>query len=242
MSARRAGAASALLVAALVVSGCAPAPDPDWTPPQWPGHQLRLLDALPAPLDPIAAAALTPQRLSNPRVGVHARMAYLPGRGAAVVAFNKRVDKVVRGTVQRRAAVAGTRYSPAVGGHTARLDKRGCVQGSTTLPAADILADPRLGPAGGTGSAVVCDIVAASGPFLGQRLRVVTGDRRGVAADRSMVLYADTETGETATGTRLWSDEAAASLHAGVVDALRRSAGALSTAPARSADQAQAER
>lgn len=227
---RRAGTASALLVAALVVTGCAPAVDASWRPPAWPAAEVTVLDAPPAALD-AAAAHLTPQRLRGG--AVQARMAYLPGTGDVAAAFNARLDDLVRAAI----AASGADYAPTVGGRDGGLGDRGCVPGSTLLPAAEVLADPLLGP--GSGSAAVCDVVVAGGDVVGERMRVVTGTPDGVTADTTTILYIDTATGELVTGTQLWIDEAAATLRDDVVEAIRRSAGALSLAPIAPPDDAQ---
>ncbi len=85
---------------------------------------------------------------------------------------------------------------------------RGCVRGSTLASAADILRQAAWGPAGGTGTAIVCDIVVAAGSFLGERVRVVTGSPTAVASDVSTVLYTDLTTGEVVTADQLWTQDA----------------------------------
>jgi peptidoglycan/xylan/chitin deacetylase (PgdA/CDA1 family) len=225
---KRAAAASLLFGAALVVTGCAPAVDPGWTPPTWPAAQVQVLAAAPEPLD-ATTLPLTAQRISSS--GVQARMAYLPGTAGAAKVFNSRIDGLVR-------AAAGNSYEPTVGAQGAGLGDRGCVQGSTLRPAAEVLADPVLGP--GDGVAVVCDVVFAGGDLLGQRIRVVAGTAEAVAADTSTVLYIDTASGEVADGAGLWADGAGVTLRDDVVEAIRRDAGALGLAPIAPPDEAQA--
>lgn len=224
---RRAAAAS-LLAVAVVVTGCAPAVDPAWTPPTWPAAEVQVLAAAPEPLD-AAALPLTAQRIRAD--GVQARMAYLPGTTGAARTLNSRIDDLVR-------EAAGRSYTPTVGDQGAGLGERGCVRGSTLLPARELLADPALGP--GDGSAVVCDVVAAGGSVLGQRIRVVAGTADGITSDTSTVLYIDTESGELVDGAGLWTEGAGVTLRDDVVDAIRRDAGALGLGPVAPPDEAQA--
>ena len=224
---RRAAAASTLLVA-LVVTGCAPAVDAAWIAPTWPADRVRVLEAVPEPLD-AAALALTPQRIRSD--GVQARMSYLPGATGAAKTLNTRIDDIVR-------TAAGDSYTPTVGEQGSGLGERGCVRGSTLRPAAEVLADPALGP--GDGVAVVCDVVAAAGDVLGQRMRVVAGTADSVTSDTATVLYVDTASGELVDGAGLWIDGAGETLRDDIVEALRRDAGALGLAPIAPPDEAQA--
>lgn len=223
---RRAAAASVLALA-VVVTGCAPAVDPAWTPPTWPAAEVRVLESAPEPLD-AAALALTPQRIRAD--AVQARMAYLPGTTGAAETLNSRIDDLVR-------SAAGAGYTPTVADQGAGLGDRGCVRGSTLRPATEVLADPALGP--GDGAAVVCDVVLAGGDLLGQRMRVVAGSADGVTSDTATVLYADTSSGELVDGAGLWTDGAGETLRDDVVEALRRDAGALGLAPIAPPDEAQ---
>jgi peptidoglycan/xylan/chitin deacetylase (PgdA/CDA1 family) len=100
------------------------------------------------------------------------------------------------------------------------------------VAAAELLADPAAGPTGGAGTAVVCEVVLATGPFLAQRLRAVTGSADGIQSDSSTTLYADTQTGEVVQAAGLWTDAAAGALAGNVIEADRRAAGSLSLAPA----------
>ena len=224
----RRGAAASLLVLAVVVTGCAPAVDPAWVAPTWPADQVRVLEAAPEPLD-AAALALTPQRIRSD--GVQARMSYLPGTTGAAEVLNSRIDSIVRNA-------AGDSYTPTVGEQGAGLGDRGCVRGSTLRPAAEVLADPTLGP--GDGIAVVCDVVAAVGDLLGQRIRLVAGTADSITSDTATVLYIDTASGELVDGAGLWADGAGETLRDDIVEALRRDAGALGLAPIAPPDEAQA--
>lgn len=208
------------------VTACAPGADPDWSPPQWPAAELTVISAAPAAVDPTTVAGLAGQRLRNDEVGVQARFAYLPGPGAT--AFNDRVDALVRGAVDARSGAVGVHYRPTAFAPGAGLADRGCVVGSTERPAAEVLADAALGPVGGAGTAVVCDVVAAAGPLVAERVRIVTGGPDGVSSDESTILYGDAATGSVVTASELWAEGAAAELGSDIVEALRRDAGALS--------------
>lgn len=115
-----------------------------------------------------------------------------------------------------------------------------CRPGSTYAPAADVLAGVSIEIAGGVMStAVVCDVVAASGTFLGQRIRVVAGSADAIASDVTSTIYADLATGEAVNAADLWLPDAAEQLRADIVDGLRRDAGALSLRPVGPGDESQ---
>ncbi len=183
-------------------------------------------------------AAIVPLRVRNDAVGIQARVALLPA-ATTTADVNARVEQVVRGAIADRVAASGIAYTASPWPVGSGLADRRCSAGSTTLPAAELLADPALGPAGGSGTAVVCGIVAAGGTVVGQRVRVVSGDPAQIHSDVTTTLYADVQTGETATADALWGEGAASALGAHIVEALRRDAGALSRRPADVADETQ---
>lgn len=220
-------------VAVLALSGCAAASDPSWTPPGW-GADAVAFTTAPEPIDAATVASLTPQRLRNDAVGVQGRVALLPGAAP----MNDRMLRALRDAVAARSAATGTAYTPQVFARGAGMGDRGCVRGSTLRPAAEVLADPALGAPGGTGTAVVCDVVAAAGPVLGERVRTVAGGPGGVDADTSDIVYTDVTTGTVATAAELWTPAAPAALWAAIVEKLRREAGALSLAPVAAPDEA----
>jgi peptidoglycan/xylan/chitin deacetylase (PgdA/CDA1 family) len=231
---RRAALAAAVAAAIVAgLTGCAQPADPGWEPAQWPMASVAEIPA-PAPLDAATVPSLNGQRLRNDLVGVQARYALLPGTAP----LNDAVLGTVREGIAARAEAAGSDYAPQVFRRGAGLGDRLCVRGSTLRPASDIIADPALGPAGGVGTAVVCDVVAANGPFFGQRVRSVTSDGTGITADSQAVLYTDTATGEVVRAEQLWADSAPEELWDGIVDTLRRSNGALSLAHAAAPDDA----
>lgn len=235
----RAAACAMLAAIVVIASGCAPAVDEGWVPPQWPQSRLAVVAEPPAPLDATGFAGLEPQRLRNDGVGVQARFAYLPGASASASAFNDVVDDVVRQAIGAQSAATGVAYAPEP---STGLADRGCVAGSTTMAADALLADPATGAPNANGTTVVCDLVIASGPFLGLRLRVVSGGEGTIVSDTSTTLYVDTATGEIVRAAELWTDSAADVLGSQIVEALVRDAGSLSLRPAAVAEPEQLAR
>ncbi|WP_322409726.1 polysaccharide deacetylase family protein [Microbacterium invictum] len=221
------------LAGVLLLAACAPATDASWQPAAFPAARVAVA-AFPAALDPATVPSLRGLRIRNDAVGLQARVALLPGQSPV----NDRMIGAVRDAIGGREAATGVGYAPEVQPRGAGLGDRSCVADSTRLPAAALLADPRLGPAGGTGTAVACDIVTAAGPYLGVRMRTVTGDAAAITADTSATLYTDLRTGETVSAEALWTAEAGPALWGDIVEALRRDAGALSLAPVQPPDEA----
>ena len=202
-----------------------PAPESDWTPPKWQGVFAEAT-SLPKPLE-ATGLGLVERRLRNDEIGLQARWEQLPGAGSG----NAAIVEAIRGIVSLRGESVGVAYQPKVFARGAGLAARGCVTGSTAWPAAEVVADPATGPIGGSGVAVVCDIVFASGSVLGQRLRVLGAQDGMVTSDTSRVFYFDTCIGEGGSGAQLWAPGAAEALWAGIAQSLRRQAGLLSLAP-----------
>jgi len=220
---RRLHVVAGAIVGLALLTGCAPEVDPGWTPPAWEDAPVTVVPA-PEPLNATVATNLVGERIRNDTVGVQARWMRLPGDSA----LGEATARIVRDAVAARGAAIGVAYAPAVFPQGAGLGARSCVRGSTLRPASEILADPAIGPAAGTGTAVACDIVSAAGTVVGERIRVVTGTPEAVGADTQTLLYADTASGRTVTATQLWTDAASATLWDDTVEAIRRSAGALS--------------
>lgn len=240
MSCRR-PAVLVLAAAAAVLTACVPAARADWLPPTWEAAAVHVAEA-PAGIDagstgPLATA-LTGVRIRNDAVGVHARVSVLPD-SPQTAAFNTAVLGHVRAAIDERVAASGVAYSPVASAVGSGMTSRTCEQGSATRSAGELLADPAFGPSGGAGIAVVCDIVVARGPFIGESVRSVSGTPDAIAADATTTIYADTAAGEIATADALWADGAAAALGSHVVEALRRDAGALSRRPASPGDEEQ---
>jgi hypothetical protein len=150
-------------------------------------------------LDADAFSSLPAFRLRNDDVGVQ-------------------VTEIIRAFIDARVAASGVAYTPAAVPPDSGLGDRGCISGSTNRTASDILADPLLGPEDEAGVAVVCDIVVATGPYLGQRIRAVSSD----STDTTVVVYANTSTGEAATADKLWAEDALVALHSEIVNLVRR--------------------
>lgn len=229
----RRAALPVVLIGAFALSACAPATDAAWRPAAFPAARVAVAE-FPAAIDPAEVPALRPMRIRNDEVGVQARVALPPGR----TPLGDRVIGAVRDAIGGREAATGLAYTPQAHPRGAGLGDRGCIAGSTRLAAAELLADPRLGPANGSGTAVACDIVAAAGPYLGVRLRTVSGDATAISGDTSTTLYTDLRTGETVAADALWTPEAGPALWGDIVEALRRDAGALSLAPVQAPDEA----
>lgn len=237
---RRTGVLAVGLAVGVALTGCAPVTPGGWRPPEWDVAGLEVVDAVPAAVEAASLDMLTPRRLRNDATRIQARFVHLPGTGDRVRGFNTAVDDIVGAAVSDASARSGVAYTPAV--QSSGMSERACVAGSTTQDAAAILADPDLGVPDGTGVALVCDIVVASGPFLGERLRVIAGEDGEPVDDRSRILYVDTSTGDYTAGDGLWVQSAPDTLSAEIIELLRRDAGALSLARPTHADDDQLAR
>ncbi|MDQ1123078.1 polysaccharide deacetylase family protein [Microbacterium trichothecenolyticum] len=234
---RRTLAIAAALAVTIALAGCMPESDPDWMPRGWGAGDLRTVEAPPVPIAAGQTPGLAGERVRSDLLGLQARVMVVPGAeaiGAAVL-------QPVRAAIAARSAAVNRAYAPEVFGREAGLNDRGCVQGSTLRPAAEAIADPALGPIGGSGTAVLCDIVVAAGSVIGQRVRTIEAPGGVPTADHSEVLFADVTTGEVAGARGLWNADAASALWAESVDLLRREAGALSLAPVAPPDDSTAE-
>ncbi|GAA1687834.1 hypothetical protein GCM10009808_01030 [Microbacterium sediminicola] len=232
---RRFVGAATIAALALALAACAPVAVSGWVPPDWPSAPYPVTTA-PAPLDAAAVGGLRAERIRNDGVGIQARWALASSQDA----FNARMTAVVTDAIGARESDTGVAYSPQVFDQGAGMADRTCVAGSTLRPAAEILADPALAPAGGSGTAIVCDVVAASGSYLGERVRVVSGDAGTVTHDDATIVYAHLATDEVATAEQLWIEDAEVTLWEGIVAGLRRDAGSLSLATVAPPDEAQA--
>lgn len=244
------GLTVAAVLASLLVS-CAPAANPDWQPPSWPGGGNVTLasdvsgsdgaadaeagdgaDAAPV----IDTATLQDLgfyegRVRNDGASLQARFAEIPGDHP----FNDLVKDRLRAAVQG----TGVAFQPEAFPQDSGLADRGCVAGSYTSDAAELLADPSTGPTSGTGTAVVCEVLEAFDSVVVVGMRTVTGGPDAVSSDTATVLYGDVASGEAYDGSGLWVEGAAEQLWQSVVASLRREAGALSAAPAAAPDEAQ---
>lgn len=244
---RRAAVALGLLAVATLATKAvaAPSPQPDWMPIQRVASPVQVVRHDPAEtelppgiIDQSSVVGLVPQRLVSAAARAAARWTYLPGESA----FNERLDDLVLKAIAAHGAAQGLpAYHPAPSPTGAGLGDRGCRAGSTLLPAAEILADAALAPQGTGGPVVtvVCDVVYASGPYFGERVRVVSGTPEAVSGDTTTVLYTDTSTGQIVEAADIVRAGAVDEVWAPTVSALRLAAGALwemeATAPSESA-------
>ncbi|WOQ70678.1 polysaccharide deacetylase family protein [Microbacterium limosum] len=223
-------ALAAFAAAALVLTACAPEPDPQWQPQAWP-ESGRLVEALPAgSTSPPAAgeAAAIGQRIRNDATGIDARWAALPG-GHAV---NEAIEEIVRRAIEAQSSLSGQAYRPQAQDPGAGFASRGCEAGASTRAAGAV-----LGAGDAPRTVVVCEIVHAAGTLWGQSVRIVTGVGGVVTSDTTTTLYADVASGDVVDGSEILGD--AAGLWIDVVGMLRRQAGSLSTAPVTAPDEAQ---
>lgn len=165
-------------------------------------------------------------RIRNDALGVAARFVYVPG----VAAFNDWVNGQIWAAIQQRADATGVSYSPEAHPVSSGLGDRGCVPGSLSWRALDVLARPETGPAGGVGTAIVCEITAAFGDLIEVRMRTVDGSPEQISSDITSVLYANVASGEIVEIVDEWTSAAPAELWRATVELLRREQGALSTA------------
>lgn len=249
---RALGTGATMLAALSLVTGCADLPaDSAWHPPAWAAESSAIVslkhETMTEPTNPTDAAdaadtaeatnvpgtaGLIDGRIRNDRAGLQVRYVELQGAWE----FNDRVTSIIG------AAITGTgvsSFTPEVFDVNAGLADRGCATGAAQLPATELLADPRFGPVGGDGTAVVCEVTGTFGPVLAVAFRTVTGAAGSVKDDRVTTLLVNVESGEVTDGAELWTPEAATELWEGAVEQLRRDQGALSAAPTAPPDDAQ---
>lgn len=178
-----------------------------------------------------AELGLAPHRLRSDALGLAARFVYVPG----VPAFNDHVDRLIWAAI----GASGQPYMPEVHPVEAGLADRGCVAGSASWPAAEVLSRPETGPVGGAGTAIICEVTGAFGTTLVLVLRTVTGSAAAITSDALQTLYIDVSTGTMTEGVQEWREEAPAELWAAAGELLRRQAGGLSAAPLADPDAAQ---
>ncbi|NLB46996.1 MAG: polysaccharide deacetylase family protein [Microbacteriaceae bacterium] len=281
--ARRATLAAAV-VCALMLSlvACAPEPVRGWKPAQFaavPGITLASIgdaaladpagqvsvtgDAAivaEAPAGPVRTGSnddeLYQGRLRNTAISFAARFVYVPG----VPGFNDWVNEQLWAGIRTAEAASGAGYQPQVHPIGAGLASRGCVPGSLSWPAAQVLTRTETGVPGGSGTAVTCEVTGEFGTLIEVRMRTVTGVTAEtpaadgdsdvaagtssapvttIQADEARMLYANVATGEIVEIVDEWTDEAPVELWRSVVELLRREAGGLSTAPVSEPDDEQ---
>ena len=197
----------------------------EWTVPEW--NDTAFTIAEPAePLDPEAAEGFLSQRISNDAVGVQARYLITPDRST----LNDLTLGRVRTLVTEQADAVGTAYTPQAHDTLSGMDERGCVRGSTLLPLTDFLHDTDLAPPRASGVSITCDVMAATGPMLVQRVRTVTVTHE-TTTDEVVTLITDTVHDQTVSGTQLWQPDSADDLWNAIITTLKHDASSLSTMP-----------
>lgn len=256
-----------MLTAAMLV-GCAPEMVADWQPPtarhtaeirivsgppgvassfQQPGHHEQFENTYAAGATHTDELGLMPHRLRNDTVGVAARFVYVPGADAFNARVNDLLWNAIRLNTETHFENQGTNYTPQVHADAAQLGDRGCVAGSTTWPATDVLTRPETGTRGGEstrpGTAVTCEILNAFGDTLVIAFRTVSGSAdtadqpttasssASIETDSVITIVLDMRTGEFESGADRWNEAAAAELWQYTAELVRRQAGAISLAP-----------
>lgn len=197
----------------------------EWSPEEWPDLETQQISE-PQGIDPAETAGLKQLRILNDEIGLQARFQLLPGEGA----LNDGIVAAVRRALTEQEQRSQSRYTPQVHAVGAGLQHRGCLQGSSIIPVESLLEEPAIAPPGGIGTAITCDVVAAHGPFFGQRLRTVVADEDGVVSDASTLVYTDMHSGEIFLPYEIWNENAPAVVWNAAIELLRRQAGSLSLA------------
>jgi peptidoglycan-N-acetylglucosamine deacetylase len=223
VNARRRAVVPTLAIAAVILAACATIRTmPAWQPRPAADPEARIAVSIPRP-EPVDVDGLDVRLIyaADPGAAIGARWAELPGNAA----FNEQLRGRVAGAIDAQAAATGVDYRPAAdGAETSRT----CAPGSVGRPAAELIADPAVAPqTGGPTVAVVCEIVAASGPVLAEAVRIVTASGGAVQSDSTTVYYADTAGGFVAPSDTLITDDGLRMLLSHVVQAFKVAAGAL---------------
>jgi peptidoglycan/xylan/chitin deacetylase (PgdA/CDA1 family) len=236
-------AAASILAGAALLAGCAGIPAaPAWAPREPAPAALSISDTAAAPTRPTDASAPgTPPGLDvrllytdDPASPVAARWGEIPGNQPFTDTLRGRVTTAIA----EHAAATGTPYEPAADAPDIAPEARGCVTGSSTRPAADLIADPAFTPPGGGPSlTITCEIVAAAGSVLVEALRLTTADAGQVTSDTTTVYYADTSGAFVTTSETLISDDGLRTLLRLVVQSLKVRAGALQPEMVQSVDE-----
>jgi peptidoglycan/xylan/chitin deacetylase (PgdA/CDA1 family) len=238
--ARALRAGLALALAAALLAGCADIPDaPAWSPRDAEAAALSVTDQ---PADGVTTASATPVsgldvRLlynADPASPVAARWGEVPGNQALTDVLRDRV----RTAIAEHSALTGVAYVPAADAPAIAPDARGCLPGTSTRPAAELLADPALTPPGGGPTLTIsCEIIAAAGTVLVEALRITTASGGAVTSDQTTVYYAETSGAFVTTSDTLLSDEGLKTLLRQVVQSLKVRAGALQPEMMQNADE-----
>ncbi|WP_066043000.1 polysaccharide deacetylase family protein [Herbiconiux solani] len=158
---------------------------------------------------------------------VAARWAEIPGNPA----FTGMIRGRVADAIAAHAGSTGIPYAPAADAPAITPEKRGCVPGSSTRPATELIADAALTPPGGAASlTVTCDLVAAAGNVMVEALRITTAVGGQVTSDETTVYYTETSGAFVTTSDTFLTDDGLRILLADSVQSLKVSAGALEPA------------
>ena len=213
-----------LAATTLALSACTPAPDLAWQPPV--RAAVTSFDEAAGDVAGAEAGAtpLDHYRIRDSAPAVDARWTEVPGQ----TELNARIRSLVVDTVGAFASRLGTAYEPEAAAAGAGLGSRGCEAGSSSTPAADVLAQG--GTTAGEALVITCEIVVASGTEFGERVRVVEGTvgaTPAVTRDESFVFFSDTTTSQQAGGADVITADAALAIWNELVLAARRELGAL---------------
>ncbi|MCS5713457.1 polysaccharide deacetylase family protein [Herbiconiux sp. CPCC 205716] len=157
---------------------------------------------------------------------VAARWGEIPGNPG----FTEMLRGRVLAAVADHAAATGVAFTPAADAPTLSPETRGCVAGSTSRPAAELLADPAFTPPSASGAptlTVTCEIVAGAGTVIAQAIRFVTSAAGQVSSDETTVYFAETSGAFTVTSDAFLSDDGLRQLLRDIVQSLKAEAGAL---------------
>lgn len=239
---RRAAALASILAVAALLAGCAtipPAPA-DWAPRDAAVPAVSVSGAStdigeaageagpePDPGESTPTPAGLDVRLlfnADPAAAVGARWGEIPGNATFTGVVRGRVIDAIRSLE----ASTGVAHSPAADAPDLSPENRGCVAGSSTRPAAELVADPAFTPQGASASVTVtCEVIAAVGTVLVEALRITTASAGQVTADETTVYYADTMGSFVTTSDALIGDDGLRTLLTETVQSLKVSAGAL---------------
>ncbi|MGO1543429.1 MAG: polysaccharide deacetylase family protein [Gulosibacter sp.] len=220
----RAAVTTALVVAVGLVGCAAPIPtDSSWTPRE-PASVSQLAvageDAAFEKIDPTEIEGLVPHHVRNAEVGVDLRWPLIAGADE----LNRSIQEQQWSTIKAQETASGTAYLPQAQDTGFGTDARGCVAGSTTIPATELL--PTNSDAWAVGT---CEFVAATGSMLGIRWRTVDAE----GTDQVSTTYYDVAADTAYAATELFDldEQAENSLWNEAVKAVRLESGALTLWP-----------
>ncbi|BDI24126.1 hypothetical protein L3i23_29020 [Herbiconiux sp. L3-i23] len=175
-----------------------------------------------------------------PALGLETRVIYSDAPGARIAARwieipgNDVLNSLLRGEVRRlideNAAATGVAYVPRADGPRSGAGVV-CQPGSASGPVGELLADPvSTAPGDGRSVSVVCEIVAATGRLVVQKIRIVVADGAEVQTDTVRTLYADTHGAFVAEPADLLDAGQTPQLLRSIVETLKIAAGAFEPA------------